>query len=91
MIKALHATVRGKVQGVGFRWFVRETARSLGVAGTVRNLPDGSVEIVAEGESGALDSLMARVAQGPPGARVAGVERRDSEPGGRIRGFEVTF
>ena len=70
----LHVRVTGVVQGVGFRWFVREKARRLGLAGWVRNLPDGSVEVAASGEAGQVELLRAVLAQGPDGARVAAVE-----------------
>ncbi len=66
--------VRGRVQGVGFRWFVARTARALGLAGHARNLADGSVEVVASGEAELLDRLEAKLAQGPPGATVSGVD-----------------
>lgn len=66
----LNATVRGRVQGVGFRYFVRHVANGLGLRGYVRNLPDGSVEVVAEGSRPALERLLAVLRQGPPHARV---------------------
>ena len=66
----LHVRIAGRVQGVGFRWFVREHGRRLQLAGWVRNLPTGEVEIVAEGPRDALDELAAVIAKGPPGARV---------------------
>jgi acylphosphatase len=62
--------VVGKVQGVGFRWFVREQARRWGVRGWVRNHPDGSVEIAASGEPESLTGLLAAVRRGPEGAVV---------------------
>jgi acylphosphatase len=63
------AVVSGHVQGVGYRWFVRELAASAGLAGSVRNLPDGRVEVVVEGPAEALDDLLAAL-DGPraPGA-----------------------
>ena len=70
----LHVLATGLVQGVGFRWFVRETARHLGLAGWVLNRPDGSVEVMAEGQAGALASLRAAVGQGPAGARVDAIQ-----------------
>jgi len=77
----LHVRVEGRVQGVGFRWFVRETAADLGLAGWVRNLPDGSVEVSAVGEADALATLRERLIAGPPHARVARlVELTDGEP-----------
>jgi len=72
--------VLGRVQGVGFRWFVRQQARRWGVRGWVRNRPDGSVEIAAAGSPEALDGLLAAVHRGPPGAEV--VEARTlQDPG----------
>lgn len=64
----------GRVQGVGFRWFVREQAQEIGVAGWVKNLPDGSVEAAAEGTPPQLDRFESILRQGPPSARVEGVE-----------------
>jgi acylphosphatase len=80
---ALRLRLRGRVQGVGFRWFVRGVARELGLAGRVRNLRDGSLEIEAAGEPESLEELKARVRQGPPGAAVAGLdeERLAAAPG----------
>jgi acylphosphatase len=70
-VSRLHVRVTGVVQGVGFRWFVRERARRLGLAGWVRNLPDGSVEVLAEGPQGQLDLLEGELRKGPQGAQVA--------------------
>jgi acylphosphatase len=67
--------VQGRVQGVGYRYFVQYQADSLKVTGFVRNLPDGSVEVVAEGVESALATLEARLREGPSFARVASVER----------------
>jgi len=62
--------VSGRVQGVGFRFFTAEAARRLDLCGTVRNLPDGGVEVVAEGERARLEALVAAVRRGPSAARV---------------------
>jgi acylphosphatase len=69
--------VRGRVQGIGFRWFVREHAQRLGVAGWVRNLPDGSVELEVAGADAAILELMRYGGQGPEGAAVEAVEEHD--------------
>jgi acylphosphatase len=69
--------VRGVVQGVGFRWFVLREAHRLDVRGWVSNLPDGSVEVVADGPPGSLDQLQQALSQGPRGAAVSDVEKRD--------------
>ncbi len=68
-----HILVSGRVQGVGFRYFTAAQARRLGVGGSVRNLPDAGVEIVAEGDRSALEALIAAVRRGPRGAVVRDV------------------
>jgi acylphosphatase len=76
--QAFRIWVSGRVQGVGFRWFTRQAARELGgLAGRVRNLPDGRVEIEVAGESDRLEAFRARLRQGPPGARVTGLEEQE--------------
>lgn len=72
-MKSVRYVVRGRVQGVGFRWFVRKAAGELGLRGSVRNLPDGSVEVIAAGPADALVSLEERLRNGPPAARVSEV------------------
>jgi acylphosphatase len=69
-LATVHLEVVGRVQGVGFRWFVREAARRAGVAGWVRNHDDGRVEIVASGPDDAIAEVVAAARTGPPGARV---------------------
>jgi acylphosphatase len=85
----VHLVVHGRVQGVGFRAFVIRHARSLAVGGEVSNLPDGAVEIMAEGPAEALSRLVDEVRRGPVAARVAGVDVSWSEGDGRYRGFEI--
>jgi len=72
--------VRGRVQGVGFRWFTQRTGRRLGLGGHVRNLPDGGVEVHACGPASVLAELEAALRAGPPGSRVVGVERVPGDP-----------
>jgi len=72
-MRRVRAVITGEVQGVGFRFSTREHARDLGVAGWVRNLPDGSVEAEIEGESGAVERMLAWLERGPRAARVADV------------------
>jgi len=86
---AVQLTVSGRVQGVGFRWFVVQEAEAAGVTGWVRNLPDGRVEVWVEGEAEAVRSLEDAVARGPRHARVTEVERRPQTPTGRFREFGV--
>lgn len=84
----LHLLVRGRVQGVFFRDSARRRAAELGVAGWVRNLPDGRVECVAEGPPADVQALAAWCRQGPPAARVASVEAREETEEG-LHGFEI--
>jgi acylphosphatase len=74
-VPANRYVVSGRVQGVGYRYFVLREAAALGVSGFVRNREDGSVEVVAEGGGEALDGLEARLREGPAFAEVAGVVR----------------
>ena len=80
--------VQGHVQGVFFRETTRRRAGTAGVAGWVRNLPDGRVEAVFEGERDAVDTLVAYVREGPRGARVDWVDVEAEEPEG-LSGFEI--
>ncbi len=89
MLAARRYVVSGRVQGVGFRFFVLEAAETEGLSGWVTNLPDGRVEVMAEGDREAVDRFEARLHGGPPTARVAGVERQDETPNGRFTGFRV--
>ena len=72
---AIHLRIVGKVQGVGFRWFVREQAVALGVAGWARNTSEGDVEVAASGDSSKLAALETAVSRGPDGANVKAVHR----------------
>ena len=67
--------VRGRVQGVGFRWFVMREAQRLALGGFARNLPDGSVEVISQGPEAALDQLEDQLRRGPAHARVDGIHR----------------
>lgn len=86
----MHAVVRGRVQGVGFRYFVRQAARELGLRGWVRNLPDGSVELEAEGDEAQLEALEERLRQGPALARVQAVDATRSAEKRTFQTFEVS-
>lgn len=70
----MRVVVRGRVQGVGFRWYVQEAVSSLDLAGWVRNASDGSVEVEAEGNTHDLEKLRAILRAGPSGARVETVD-----------------
>ena len=85
---ARRAVVTGIVQGVGFRYSAWMKARQLGLAGHVRNLDDGSVDVWIEGRSSAVEEMLAWLRRGPPGARIERVEASAVAPTGRDR-FEV--
>lgn len=83
-----HVTVAGRVQGVAFRWMARARAGELGVHGWVRNLDDGRVEALVEGEEEAVGAMLRWLAKGPPAARVTSCEVVDRAPAG-LAGFEI--
>ena len=85
----MHVVVSGRVQGVGFRWFVRETAIELGLAGWVRNRPDGNVEVAADGDDAGVARFRELLRKGPPHAMVASVDDIPSEPKPLPRPFEI--
>ena len=85
---ARRVVIHGSVQGVFFRDTTRRRAESRGVAGWVRNNPDGTVEALFEGDPDAVDALVAFAREGPRGAQVERVDVDDAEPSG-LEGFEV--
>jgi acylphosphatase len=88
-VKRARVVVRGRVQGVFFRAEARDRARSLGLAGWVRNARDGAVEAAFEGEDERVESMVAWCERGPSGARVDDVEVTWSEPEGE-REFRIS-
>ena len=87
--QALRFVVRGRVQGVGFRWFVEREAHVLGVSGWVRNNADGSVEVLAQGTRDQLLGLRSRLRQGPRAARVDDVEESEVGPVAGLTSFRI--
>jgi acylphosphatase len=87
-VPAYRYLVRGRVQGVGYRYFVLREAAALGVTGFARNRSDGAVEVVAEGSDATLSDLEARLRQGPAFAEVTDLEREAIDPRGDS-GFHV--
>ncbi len=81
--------VRGRVQGVGFRWFVEREASTLGIKGWVRNNHDGSVEVLASGSREQLNSLRSRLQQGPRAARVDQVEESEATQQSDMKTFRI--
>lgn len=80
--------VSGRVQGVGFRWFVEREAKALGVSGWTRNLSDGRVEVLASGTKAQQEELLARLHVGPRASEVRGVEVQEEEPA-KFAGFLI--
>ncbi len=87
--QAKRFVVRGRVQGVGFRWFVAREAHLLGVAGWVRNKSDGSVEVMAQGTSEQLAGLHGRLREGPRASRVDEVQVSEAEPQPGLESFRI--
>jgi len=81
--------VRGRVQGVGFRWFVEREAHILGIAGWVRNNSDSSVEVFAVGTREQLSGLRSRLREGPRAARVDDVEELEAKPVPSLTTFRI--
>jgi acylphosphatase len=87
--EARRFVVRGRVQGVGFRWFVEREAHILGVAGWVRNNHDGSVEVLAQGTRDQLSGLRSRLREGPRAARVDEVAESQAQLKDGLNSFRI--
>ncbi len=87
----LHAVFSGVVQGVGFRFFVERKAKELGIRGYVRNLPDGTVEVVAEADEEKLKRFFDEIKEGPPLAKVTGVRYEFLDKEGGFKDFEIRY
>jgi acylphosphatase len=87
----LNATVSGRVQGVGFRYYASSQARRLGLRGWVRNQPDGSVQIACEGPRAAVTQFHRWLESGPPSARVDRVEAYESPYRGQFKSFSIDY
>lgn len=88
----MRAIVKGIVQGVGFRYFtVYQAQRIGGITGYVRNLRDGNVEVVAEGEKDKLEQLLVQLRKGPIGARVTGVDVFWEQPTSEFTNFDIRW
>ena len=89
MLVARRFVIKGRVQGVGFRYFAQEAAIAEGLHGWVANREDRSVEIFAEGDVEAVDRFEARIRRGPPGARIEDVFSDEDVATGRAMGFKI--
>ncbi len=88
-VEARRYVVHGRVQGVGFRWFVEREAHILGIAGWVRNNADGSVEVHAQGTRDQLSGLRTRLREGPRAARVDNVEESEARASSGMNSFRI--
>ena len=88
-LQARRFVVRGRVQGVGFRWFVEREAHLLQIAGWVRNNHDGSVEVLAQGTRDQLSGLHSRLREGPRAARVDAVEVSEASTAAGVSSFRI--
>jgi acylphosphatase len=86
-----HLLIKGRVQGVGFRWFVTDTAESFGLAGWTKNLLDGRVETVFEGEREAIEAAIERCSDGPRSAIVSGINVDWDEHPEDLTGFGIRY
>jgi acylphosphatase len=91
MVVRAHVFVSGRVQGVFFRSEIRHEAKKRGLRGWVRNLPDGRVEAVFEGEEKSVKELIEFCKRGPPGARVTSVDVSWEQPTGEFKDFEIKY
>jgi len=82
--------ISGRVQGVGFRWFTREAAQREGLTGWVRNLPDGRVEALVEGEAESVERMERALRRGPGSGHVSDVFVDDEEAIGAFKDFSIT-
>ena len=89
MAIAAHLRISGRVQGVGYRFFVQEIAQNLGLAGWVRNLPDGNVEAYAEGPRPTIETFIKQLENGPPLSRVEQISADWQPAEGRHAAFSI--
>ena len=87
----MRVTVRGRVQGVWYRGSTRERAQELGLLGWVRNRPDGSVELIAQGPRDAVERLVEWCQRGPPGAYVSDLQQNTEPIGDELTDFRVSY
>jgi len=90
-MKRMHVYISGRVQGVFFRASTQRTAQSLNLTGWVRNLPDGSVEALFEGEDGDVAEMLRWCRKGPPGAAVRGFDANEEPWSGEFKDFRISY
>jgi acylphosphatase len=90
-MKRYHIYVSGIVQGVGFRWYAQKIGNRVGVSGWVKNLPDGRVEIVVEGEHEKVERFIKELKEGYLGENIREIEKIEEEYKGEFKRFEIRF
>jgi len=90
-MRALHILISGRVQGVGFRWFVEQQAVDLGVSGYVRNLPDGRVEVLAQADEGAMERFCGALRRGPALSRTDELVKKPVPIDPGLQAFHIRF
>jgi len=90
-MKRVHVGISGRVQGVFFRARTNSAAQSLRLRGWVRNLPDGRVEALFEGDDDDVEAMLEWCRKGPPLSDVSNIEIREEEPGNELHGFEIRY
>jgi len=90
-MQSLHMKIFGRVQGVWFRAHTQKEAQRLGLAGWVRNTPDGAVEVLVQGKRGAVEDLLSWCYQGPPGARVDKIDYNETPVDDALEGFSIRY
>ncbi|MFA7360833.1 MAG: acylphosphatase [Candidatus Kapaibacterium sp.] len=88
-MRAIRIIVKGLVQGVGFRYYCYKTAKEYGISGYVKNLYNGDVEILAQGEEGLLNDFIRRVNIGPPMSKVTTLHKEETKYDDKMKTFEV--
>jgi acylphosphatase len=87
----MYVIVHGRVQGVSFRYYTKVTAMKFGIGGWVRNLPDGTVEVTAEGKQSNLNDLLAFLQHGPAGAKVTDIAVEWRPASGKFNDFSIRY
>ena len=90
-MKRYHLYVNGIVQGVGFRWYTQRIGNRIGVSGWVKNLPDGRVEIVVEGEDEKVERFLRELKEGYLGRNISEIEKNEEVYKGEFIDFEIRF
>ncbi|MGC8976330.1 MAG: acylphosphatase [Candidatus Ratteibacteria bacterium] len=90
-MKRYHIYISGRVQGVGFRWYAQRIAKNIDILGWVKNLPDGKVEIVAEGNEENLERFIEELKKGYLGGNIRNIEKIEEKYTGEFKNFQIRF